>query len=67
MKATLTKRQQEVLAYLKANADAPPTYREIAFHLGFSSPGNVADIIQRIVSRGWLEDPKGRARYWRFL
>lgn len=67
MKATLTKRQQEVLAYLKANADAPPTYREIALNLGFSSPGNVADIIQRIVARGWLEDPKGRARYWRFL
>jgi len=67
MKYALTPRQKQVFDYIKANRNEPPSYEDIKDALGFSSRGSVADVIRRIVSRGWLEDPKGRARYWRFL
>lgn len=67
MKKTLTPRQKQLLAYLKANRENPPSYREIAFALDFASAGNVADMVARIVKRGWMHSPERRARCYSFV
>lgn len=54
----LTKKQTEVLSFLKsfiADHGYAPSYREIADHLGLSSPATVHQHIQTLVEKGVIE------------
>lgn len=53
----LTKKQSEVLAYVKghlAEQGYAPSYREIADHFGLSSPATIHQYIRTLVDKGFL-------------
>jgi repressor LexA len=61
----LTKRQQEVLSYIKEtqnNTGSSPTFREIASHFGFSSPNAATAHIKALRAKGVLDSIPSRAR-----
>lgn len=63
----LTKKQSEVLAYVKGHLTAQgyaPSYREIADHFGLSSPATIHQYIHTLVEKGFLnagEDGEARS------
>jgi len=64
----LTDRQKSVLAFIaeyqRQNAIAP-TVREIARHLGLSSPGGIHRILTVLKERGYLQADALKKRSWR--
>lgn len=63
---TLTKRQEEVLAYIKeyiVSKGYPPTVREIGEALGLSSPATIHSHLQNLEEKGYIRknDFKNRA------
>lgn len=59
----LTRRQQEIYAYLQSNAGRfayPPTYDELCHALGLSSRGSLHKQIQALVDAGLIEPMAGR-------
>ena len=62
----LTQKQQAVLDFISAAADAgaaPPTLREIAAHFGFRSKTAAADHVRALRQKGFLKrDPDRKAR-----
>lgn len=65
MPEPLTKRQKEVLEYLRGfigKHDYAPSYREVADHFGFSSVATVAEHVETLKSKGYLENEENMAR-----
>jgi repressor LexA len=65
MSEPLTRRQKEVLEYLRAfidKHDYAPSYREIADHFGFSSVATVAEHIDSLKAKSYLENEENMAR-----
>lgn len=65
----LTKRQAQVLAFLKSYAGAngyPPTRAEIAARFGFRSPNASEDHLRAIERKGHIEIKPGVARGIKF-
>lgn len=65
MPEPLTRRQKEVLEYLRGfigKHDYAPSYREIADHFGFSSVATVAEHVETLKSKGYLENEENMAR-----
>ncbi len=60
----LTEKQQRVLEFIqeKVRSDIPPTIREIARELGFSSTGTVRDYLNALESKGYLKRGQNRSR-----
>ncbi len=59
----LTRRQQEIYAYLQSNVGEfpyPPTYDELCQALGLSSRGALHKQIQALVEAGLIESSDGR-------
>ncbi|MFA5107434.1 MAG: transcriptional repressor LexA [Patescibacteria group bacterium] len=65
MTERLTKKQKEILdfvvEFIKVN-DFSPSYREIADHLGLSSPATIAEHIRGLEDKGFLKADAGKAR-----
>ncbi len=65
MTEPLTKKQKEVLdfvtEFIKIN-EYSPSYRELADHLGLSSPATIHEHIKSLEDKGYLKVPAGRAR-----
>jgi repressor LexA len=62
---TLTRRQQEIYAYLRDNADSfdhPPSYDELCELLGLRSRGSLYKHIQALIQAGLLEPMDGMHR-----
>lgn len=58
----LTKRQKEILDYIKkfsANKKYPPSIREIAAHFDLSSPATAHVHVQKLIEKGYLKRGKG--------
>lgn len=54
----LTPRQKETLLLVLSTIcfrQRPPTYREMAAHLGIVSPNAIACLIDALADKGWLE------------
>lgn len=69
MKA-LTKRQQEVLDYIRDRVSTigiPPSLREICQHFGFASVKAASDHVHALRRKGYLEDVNHRARSLRVV
>lgn len=65
MPEPLTRRQKEVLEYLRTfitKHDYAPSYREVADHFGFSSVATVAEHIDTLKAKGYLENAENMAR-----
>lgn len=65
MSEPLTRRQKEVLDYLRSfidKHDYAPSYREIADHFGYSSVATVAEHIESLKQKGYLENEENMAR-----
>jgi len=65
MRRPLTKRQKEVLDYVKQFIDEQgyaPSYREIAAHFGYGSVATVAEHIDSLVAKGMLHKSDNEAR-----
>lgn len=65
MAEPLTRRQKEVLDYLKTfinKHDYAPSYREIADHFGYSSVATVAEHVDSLKEKGYLENEENMAR-----
>ncbi len=65
MPEPLTRRQKEVLEYLKVfitKHDYAPSYREIADNFGFSSVATVAEHVDSLKGKGYLENEENMAR-----
>jgi repressor LexA len=65
MPEPLTRRQKEVLDYLKSfinKHEYAPSYREVADHFGFSSVATVAEHIESLKGKGYLENAENMAR-----
>lgn len=61
--ATLTARQQEVLAFIRQNAClSGPTVREIAAALSIKSPNGVVCHIKALERKGYVRRIPGKAR-----
>lgn len=61
----LTKRQREILEYLRSfitKHEYAPSYREIADHFGYSSVATVAEHIESLKQKGYLENEENMAR-----
>lgn len=61
----LTKRQQEVLAYIAKTTlgqGYSPSYREIMEGVGWRSTSNVARVVDALVARGYLRKLRGAKR-----
>jgi len=61
----LTRRQQEIHAYLRENADRfdhPPTYDELCQALGLSSRGSLHKHVQALIQAGLVEPMDGSHR-----
>ncbi len=70
MKRELTVRQAAILDFVRKHIDAtqrPPTFREIAAHIGVKSTNAVAEHLMWIERKGWIERDFGLARGIRFL
>lgn len=62
---SLTRRQKEVLDYLRGfigKHEYAPSYREIADHFGFSSVATVAEHVDTLKAKGYLENEENMAR-----
>ncbi|HNX82125.1 MAG TPA: transcriptional repressor LexA [Candidatus Omnitrophota bacterium] len=61
---TLTEKQQKVLNFIKARIieNMPPTIREIAQELRFSSTGTVRDYLEALEQKGYLKRGTNRSR-----
>lgn len=65
MSEPLTRRQKEVLDYLKVfitKHEYAPSYREIADHFNYASVATVAEHIDSLKSKGYLENEENMAR-----
>lgn len=65
MSEPLTKRQKEVLDYLRSfiqKHEYAPSYREIADHFGYASVATVAEHVDSLKSKGYLENEENMAR-----
>lgn len=65
MSEPLTKRQKEVLEYLRSfinKHEYAPSYREIADHFKYSSVATVAEHIEGLKQKGYLENEENMAR-----
>lgn len=65
MSEPLTRRQKEILEYLRTfinKHDYAPSYREIADHFGFSSVATVAEHVESLKEKGYLENEENMAR-----
>ena len=64
---TLTKRQQQVLEYIRQQQDTSgqsPSLREIAHRFGFRSVTAAADHVRALIGKGMLRHRPGHARSW---
>ena len=69
MTSDLTARQQDVLAFIIAHQQRhhmAPTVREIASHIGVSSPAGIHRIMTILKTKGYLLSDAGKKRSWRF-
>ncbi len=69
MTSDLTPRQQSVLAYVIEHQRRhlmAPTVREIAAHLGLSSPAGVHRLLNVLTDKGYLKSEPGKKRSWRY-
>lgn len=64
MKKELTVKQREVLEFIrqKVRNNLPPTIREIAKGLGFSSTGTVRDYLHALELKGYLKRSNNKSR-----
>lgn len=65
MAEPLTRRQKEVLDYLRSfigKKDYAPSYREVAEHFGYASVATVAEHIETLKAKGYLENEENMAR-----
>lgn len=65
MAEPLTRRQKEILDYLRRFIDKhsyAPSYREIADHFGFSSVATVAEHVETLKAKHYLENEDNMAR-----
>jgi repressor LexA len=64
MTEELTKKQEKVLAFIRQRIreQVPPTIREIAQELGFSSTGTVRDYLSALVKKGYLKRSQNKSR-----
>lgn len=65
MQQTLTPKQKEVLDFIRRfidDHDYAPSYREIGRFLGLSSPATVAEHVEALRQKGWLEKSPAEAR-----
>lgn len=61
----LTRRQKEILGYLRSfinKHEYAPSYREIADHFGFSSVATVAEHVESLKGKGYLDNEENMAR-----
>jgi repressor LexA len=60
----LTKKQERVLEFIqrKIRENIPPTIREIAQELGFSSTGTVRDYLNALQAKGYLKRTNNKSR-----
>lgn len=64
IKINLTTKQQEVLDFIRRrkHENIPPTIREIAGHMGFSSTGTVRDYLEALEKKGYLKRSNNLSR-----
>jgi repressor LexA len=62
--AELTPKQRKVLEFIrdKIQNNLPPTIREIARHMGFSSTGTVRDYLAALERKGYLKRQSSKSR-----
>jgi len=61
----LTRRQQQIADYIdrsQRDGGGAPSYREIAAHFGFTSPGSVVNHVRALRRKGVLPEETGQAR-----
>ena len=61
----LTRRQQQIADYIdrsQREGGGAPSYREIAAHFGFASPGSVVNHVRALRRKGVLPEETGQAR-----
>ena len=61
----LTRRQQQIADYIdrsQRDGGGAPSYREIAAHFGFASPGSVVNHVRALRRKGVLPEETGQAR-----
>ena len=60
----LTEKQKKVLEFIreKVRENIPPTIREIAHNLGFSSTGTVRDYLSALQKKGYLKRTSNKSR-----
>lgn len=65
----LTAKQEKVLNFIqeKIQANLPPTIREIAQELGFSSTGTVRDYLEALEKKGYLKRALNKSRSMELL
>lgn len=66
----LTKRQSQVLEFIKAHQQATghtPSLREVARHFGFRSMTAAMDHVRALVRKGALKHRTGKARTWQVV
>ncbi len=58
----LTLKQRKVFEFIseKIQSNIPPTVREIALHMGFSSTGTVRDYLRALEKKGYIKQGKNR-------
>ncbi len=65
MTEPLTRRQKEILDFLRLfinKHEYAPSYREVADHFGFASVATVAEHIESLKGKGYLENEENMAR-----
>ncbi len=65
MKKDLTKRQKEILDFLKnfINQNGyPPTLREIAYHFGLNGPRGPQKVLKALEGKGYIRKVRGSSR-----
>jgi repressor LexA len=69
MTSDLTPRQKSVLDFIISHQQKhqmAPTVREIAAHLGLSSPAGIHRILNLLKEKGYVNAESGKKRSWRF-